>query len=735
MHYICTAMKQGLFISIFVLINSFVLGQYTVEISKTNSPITVDGILNESDWKKAKPAKDFYQNFPSDSSFSETKTEVKLLFDEQFMYIAAICYDDFEGEYTIQSLKRDFSYPLNDAFAVYIDPFNDKTNGFSFGVNPMGVQREGSLENGGGWGTTATWDNKWFSKVTQQDGKWVVEMAIPFKSIRYSSDLLKWSINFSRNNLKINENSSWVPVPRQFRTSSLAFTGDLIWTSPPPKTGKNISIIPFVTGGTSKDFESGEKAKPITGTGLDAKIAVTNSLNLDLTINPDFSQVEVDVQQTNLTRFSLFFPERRQFFIENADLFSRHGFRQIRPFFSRNIGLNSGQQIPIIAGARLSGKLNENWRIGALNMHTEGRSELDLRPQNYSVGTFQRKIGARSFISGVFVNRQAFDDYSIINNDYNRVVGLDYVHASSDNKWQGRIFYHKSISPGIAGKDYAHAVWLMRNTEKWSLEWNHEFVHENYNAEVGFTPRLSNYNQETGEFDNIAYFRFEPQIRYNFYPKSKIINVHSPIIYISEYRDKFLAPTEYTRRFGYRVNFKDASRFEFNTGNQFVKLFYDTDITFTDNEPIDKGIYRFYNTNVFFVSSPQKVFSYRLNVDFGSYYIGEKYSYGGELNYRLQPWGIFSLGVNQNDIIMPDGFENATISLFSAKAELSFTKEIFFTTFVQYNTQADNMNINARLQYRFRPLSDFFLVYTDNYNTNIFGIKNRAIVAKLVYWL
>ena len=190
-------MKQGfLFIVSFLFILSN-QAQNNIEISKTSHQITIDGILDESDWINAKIAKNFYQNFPSDSSYAESKTEVKLLFDEQFIYIAAICFDHLEGDYIVQSLKRDFNIKSSDVFAVFIDPFNDKTNGFSFSVNPLGVQSEGSIENGGGFGVTNNWDNKWFSEVTQQDGKWIVEMAIPFKTLRYSSDLSSWSINLT----------------------------------------------------------------------------------------------------------------------------------------------------------------------------------------------------------------------------------------------------------------------------------------------------------------------------------------------------------------------------------------------------------------------------------------------------------------------------------------------------------------------------------------------------------
>ena len=221
---------------------------------------------------------------------------------------------------------------------------------------------------------------------------------------------------------------------------------------------------------------------------------MTSSLNLDLTVNPDFSQVDVDRQVTNLSRFSLFFPERRQFFIENADLFSRFGFRQIRPFFSRRIGLSSGQQIPIVAGARLSGMLDENWRVGLLNMQTEGRAELDLEAQNYTVGVFQRKVGVRSNIAGIVVNRQGFNKNKMDFGDYNRVAGLEFNLASKDGMYMGKAFYHRSFEPNSS--DEAHASWFMVKTQNFNAHWNHEYVGKDYRADVGFVPRISQYNQE-----------------------------------------------------------------------------------------------------------------------------------------------------------------------------------------------------------------------------------------------
>ncbi len=706
----------------------------SLNIKKATDRIRLDGVLTEQSWRDADVAANFFQNFPADTSFAETKTEVRMTFDNDFIYIGAICYDDIEGDYVIQSLKRDFSYPISDAFAVFIDPFYDKQNGFSFAVNPLGVQREGLLQGGGGFGVTTSWDNKWFVEVTRQTGKWIVEMAIPFKTIRYSEDQAVWGINFGRNDLKRNESSTWSPVPRVFNVASLANTGELHWETTPKKAGTNVALIPYTIGRVSSDYQA-DTSNYAGNLGMDAKIAVTSSLNLDLTVNPDFSQVDVDRQVTNLSRFSLFFPERRNFFIENSDLFEQFGFRQIRPFFSRRIGLSEGQQVPIIAGARLSGKINRDWRIGLMNMQTEGVSDLSLASQNYTVAALQRRIGVRSFLAGILVNRQAFTGSTANYGDYNRVAGLDFNLASANNRWRGKAFYHHSFTPNVTEKSFAHAVWTMYNANNIQIHYNHEIVAKNYNAEVGFVPRVSNFNPETGEIVQRTYWRFEPSVEYKFYPNSNVINQHGPGVYLSEYTDSALATTERLAQASYKVVFKNQSQVEAKVNTNYVLLYWDTDVTFNGNTPIPAGGYNYTNFQLGYQSSPFKKFNYWLNLDYGNYYIGTKFTFSGELSLRKQPWGIFSLSFNQNEIDMPEGYTDASLTLLGPKIELSFTKELFLTTFVQYNTQADNMNINARLQYRFRPMSDLFIVYTDNYLPYNFSIKNRALVVKFVYWL
>src|SRR6056300_1288402 len=357
---------------------------HQLSIKKTSENIVIDGVLEEATWQSAAVGKEFFMITPVDTGKANQFSEARVSFDDEFLYIAMIFFNNSVlGKYVVESLKRDFSFGKNDNFLVAIDPFNNQSTGFAFGLNAYGAQWDGTMYDGRS--VDLNWDAKWYSEVQFDEEKWVCEMAIPFKSIRYDETVKEWGINFSRLDLKASEKSSWAPVPRQFPSVSLAFAGRLVWETPPPEQKVNASFIPYVSsiseGTNLTDDQSKNKM------GADLKYTLTTALNLDATINPDFSQAEVDQQVTNLDRFELFFPERRQFFLENADLFANIGYSTIRPFFSRRIGLG----VPIQAGARISGNLDNNWRLGLMNIQTQSQPDEGLPNQNFGVLTLQRK--------------------------------------------------------------------------------------------------------------------------------------------------------------------------------------------------------------------------------------------------------------------------------------------------------------------------------------------------------
>ncbi|MBX2891289.1 MAG: carbohydrate binding family 9 domain-containing protein [Saprospiraceae bacterium] len=727
----------------------------SLQIRKSDTAIKLDGSLDEMAWQTADVLTDFRRQFPVDTGLATARTELRMTFDDRYLYIGAVCFQKQE-DYTIQSLKRDFAAGTSDVLNILFNPSKDGLNGFLFGVSPLNVQREALIDNG----TTQSldWDNRWESAVQNHDDRWVVEVAIPFKTLRYSvlPGENSWKMNFVRTRIKNWEVSTWQPVPQQFPPNNLAFTGILKWETPPPKPGANVALIPYVIGGYSKDWkrdpnslEVREKADSWTrNVGGDAKIGITPSLNLDLTFNPDFSQVEVDQQVANLSRFELFFPERRQFFLENRDLFAMFGFPSTRPFFSRRIGLarnpltGLNETVPIVAGARLSGKLTDDLRVGLLNMQTE-RIDWDtaraLPAANFTMATLQRKVFGRSALSGVFVNKQNFlenlnESQRGSFQPWNRVAGLEYNLFSQDNRWEGEWYYHRSFSPNPKQRGQTFAQYLGYNDRHFGAWLGYMNVDSNYTAEAGFVPRVG--MQE-----------FYPGIRRTFYPKHKFINtwqigVDGTLVYSLKFEETDRDMAAYIQ-----TEFKDQTSISFAVYNAFTYLFEPFDPTNQnrpDVEPLpgDRG-YTYSGAQLRVNSSRVYALQGSLDLTVGQFFNGNTVRAEGAVTYRWQPIGTLALAYSFNRIKLPEPYASADFWLLGPRAELSFSRNLFVSAFFQYNTQVNNFNINTRLQWRFAPVSDVFLVYTDNSfaeivpNTPVrfFSPKNRALVLKVVYWL
>jgi hypothetical protein len=458
---------------------------FELHIHSTSAPIEIDGIANEPGWQNAQVARNFFMVLPMDTSLAKVKTEVMMTYDKSNLYLLAICHKALPGRDLVESLRRDFDFTKNDNFIVFIDPFDDKTDGFAFGTNAENAQWDGLMYEGGS--VDLNWDNKWKSAVKHYPDKWVLEMAIPLRTLRYKKDVTRWGINFSRNDLKTTEKSSWAPVPRQFPTAALAYTGTLVWDQAPTVQSGNVSLIPHLLTGVTKENIPPSSSEFKHELGLDTKIAITSSLNLDLTVNPDFSQVEVDNQVTNLDRYELFFPERRQFFLENGDQINNFGYADLRPFFSRRIGLG----IPIQYGGRLSGNLNRKWRITLMDMQTAKQDYLALPAQNFVVAAIQRRVFSRSNINLLFINKQSINYHSPKDSTLplysisNRNIGLEYNLASSNNLWTGKWLFLKSFTPNKNENSITHGANLKYAGKKLMVNAAYESVGENYNAEDG----------------------------------------------------------------------------------------------------------------------------------------------------------------------------------------------------------------------------------------------------------
>lgn len=719
-----------------------------IRAQPTDQKIEIDGELNESVWQQPDEQQPFWQYFPSDSLGATGITRLRMVYDDQFLYVGVRC-ETIGDSYVVASLKRDYRFASSDNITLLFDTYNDRTNAFVFGLNPYGVQREALIANGGRIldDFVSSWDNKWYGNARRYEGYWTAEFAIPFKTLRFQEGGTEWRFNCYRNDTQLNEQSTWHPIPRNYLIMDIGFMGRIVWEEPLRKPGANVSLIPYVNAGMARDFEdpAENKARWNTRLGGDAKIALTSALNLDLTLNPDFSQVEVDEQVTNLDRFELFFPERRQFFLENADLFSSFGQTRNNPFFSRRIGIavdtTTGLNVlnPIYYGARLSGKLHDRLRVGLLNMHSAPLEQSGLPSFNYTVAALQQQVYGRSNLSFIFVNKTAVnqDDFHGDYNAFNRVAGLEYRLASVDNRWRGKFYHHQAFLTEKKEHRFAQGAQLEYIRRKYRLEWAHNFVGNGFDAEVGYVPRRD-------------YILMSPEFQLFFFPKSGPFTQHSFNVDSRFFLQVGKDGNTIIPAYGLSERQTEISwMFELRNNTEGTITLQEDDLTllsrFDPTRLQEKGValpagshYHFWSIKGEYTSDQRKKIFYILEPNLGQFYNGHIAGMSGSLNFRYQPYGAVALNYSYNYVRLDAPFRPVSIWLVGPRIDLTFSKEMFLTTFVQYNNQLDNLNINARFQWRFQPVSDFFLVYTDNYLTDPmmpFQVRNRSLVAKITYWL
>ena len=718
-----------------IFISAFCTAQTTpksVTARYIDAPINLDGVLDEAVWETAEVAGDFQQFFPSDQVPAEYPTEVKVLFSDTHLYVG-IYARKAPGDYVVSTLKRDFGALTNDNISLLFDTFSDGTTAYFFGVTPYGVRREGLVSEGGS-NFNNTWDIKWQAEATRFDDHFVIEIAIPFTSLKFVEGATKWRFRPYRWNNQSNQQDTWVKVPQQQLLSSLADMGELRFERPLGKSRTPIALIPYVNALADKDY-AGDVSETSFKTGGDAKIAVGNGMNLDLTLNPDFSNVEVDDIFTNLTRFEVRLPEKRQFFIDNSDLFESFGntFNEAKPFFSRRIGLARNAegnliQNDIIGGARLSGKLNNDWRLGFLNLQTARDEANEIASYNNMMLAVQRKVGTRSNIGVFWVNRQAAGDEEYLNPDdnYNRVIGADYNLASSDNVWNGKLYLHKSFQPGDSEGNFSSQATVTYNPRRWRIIQDLVYIDQDFRADLGFVPRKD-------------VFKWGSGIQRIFYPKTGIFNTHGVrLLSITYWRPSLdYKKTDHNYSLNWETAFRNQASAEVTFRNNYIFLVSPFDPTRTNGAtplPGNQG-YHFNQVSLEYQSNNTKVITYRANATLGRFFNGEITSVGGQLGFRVQPKAAFSLGVNYDGIRLPEPYADANIFFATLRADLTFSKSLFWNTLVQYSNRQENLGINSRLQWRFAPLSDLYLVYNDNYFTGTFGPRFRSINLKLTYWL
>jgi len=703
-------------------------------VKYVSAEIIPDGILDEPIWEQAESANEFWEYFPTDDIQARQQSEIKMVYDDKNLYIG-IKVNAAGRNYSIQSLKRDFRAGNSDNITLLFDTFSDGQNAFLFGTNPYGVRREGLVSGGGNdlRGFTTSWDVKWRGDSKMYDDHYTSEMVIPLTSFKFKEGETKWRFNSYRFDTQSNETSTWTQIPQNQNVWSLAFMGDMVFEKPLGKSRTPLAVIPYVNAISQKNFETDEGLNNVK-VGGDAKVSIGNSMNLDITINPDFSQVEVDDQVTNLTRFEVSLPEKRQFFVDNNDLFASFGdVRDANPFFSRRIGIardTSGNSIEnkILGGIRLSGKMTKDLRLGFLNIQTEADTDNEIGTNNNMMLAFQQKLFSRSNIGMFFINRQSTKDFEFLEpeDNFNRVLGIDYNLISKDNKWNGKFFAHKSFEPEKSGKDISIGGILDFNSRNYNSYSKLVYIGEDYRSDLGFIRR-------TDILKGIV------SLERVFWPEDGIVQNHAfqffPIA-IWKPSDNY-RNTDYDLMTSWDLRFRDNSQASVQMTNSYTYLFDEFDPTRKDGAvplPGDKG-YHYNSVEFEYRSDQRQIFAFGAETSIGRFFNGKRFSVEGMATLRFQPKVFLSLFVNYDQINLPAPHASADIWLISPKIDITFSKSIFWSTFVQYSNQRDNLGFNSRLQWRFAPLSDLFIVYNDNYFVNSFMPRNRSINLKLTYWL
>jgi hypothetical protein len=713
-----------------------VVPQLTVGRAVNGARPVVDGRVDDAVWGDAEPFGAFIQQEPNEGEPATERTEVRFLLDRQNLYVAVVCFDSAPDRILVSQSRRDAPLNDTDSIQILLDTFNDGQNAFVFGTNPFGIEYDGQVtaEGQGGaqrgegtGGINLDWNADWTVRTQRTDRGWEAEFAIPLKTLRYNpGDERTWGVNVLRNVRRKNEQVFLSPVPRGYTLHRVSAAGKLNGLTLPAR--RDIRLLPYVAGSVNDDKTLRTGTVDRNGdVGLDFKWGVRAGLTLDATVNTDFAQVEADEQQINLTRFPLFFPEKRPFFLENAQLFQLGQAQNVDLFFSRRIGLSeAGQPIDIVAGGRLSGKLGGGYNIGVLNMQTEvainDRLGQTLAPaNNFTVLRLQREVG-RSNFGAMFVGRQGVGDRAPAD-DYNRAYGLDLGWQATSN---GRVnaFLARTDSPRTkGGSDYAGRADYRYVNDLWGAGGAYSQVGERFNPEVGFLRRR-------------AYRSFEGRYNLSYQPKQwpwiRRIQPHTSFTVFTNLQNQlessqghwhfFDIQTRPGARFGYLFESgQDRPRRPFTiyqdvTGRRVV---------------IPAGEYAWLrgtfegHTNL---SAPiYALLWHRV----GSYYDGDYHGWDLTVGLRAGAQLLSEIGWKRDDITLPGGrFRNDLVPM---KVSYAFTSLASLQGLIQYNKQASTVSSNIRLALLNRSGTGFFLVYNDRRDTSSFTpdeLLGRSFIVK-----
>ena len=695
--------------------------------------ISVDGALDEASWEQAPVAKGFIQSEPVEGAPATFDTEVRVLYSEDYLYLGVHAFDDAPDQLVITDLSRDYNTRSVDSFAVVLDTFHDRRNSYMFQTNPAGSKWDGQSFNEG-QSFDRNWDAVWHVRSRIVEDGWVAEMAIPFKTVKFRSlEEQTWGVNFLRRNRRLNEDSFWSPIPRIHRATRVSLAGTLDGLED-VEPGASIKLTPYVRGDVTQSAGF-DRVLDATG-GLDGKIGIGTGLTLDLTVNTDFSEVEADVQQVNLTRFSLFFPEKRDFFLENSGIFRfgppenarRRSFQNqfglgagslaggqargndLLLFFSRRIGLSAeGAPIPVAAGARLTGR-NGPYELGFMNIQT--REELFIaNPENFTVARVKRNIFRNSDIGFMFINKATMDS-----DHYNRSFGAD-ANIRLNPLMDVNAYIAKTSTPELEGDDFAGRIAYRYNDRNLAFSGSYSSLQDNFNPEVGFAPR-------TGVRRGSA----EAEYRYRQPWGRDWLREISPIVSFDNFTDQ--QGEVVSRYVNARLTFRMQSGGFVSVGRNGSLEQLGEPFEIHPDATIEPGRYDFADYFALWFTDPSRTFSATSRVSTGDFYSGSKRSVALSGALRLGPRLTAEAGWSVNDVELAEGA--FTTHLLTTRFRYSFSTTMFLNALVQYNNVTREWSSNIRFNIIHHPLSDLFVVYNDLRDDG--GVVvDRALIAKYTY--
>ncbi|MEZ5288250.1 MAG: DUF5916 domain-containing protein [Vicinamibacterales bacterium] len=721
-------------------------GRVVVRAIHLSAPLSIDGQLDEPLYREVAPVSDFIQTVPNEGEPSTERTEAWISYDDNNFYLSCRCWDSAPPEaWTANEMRRDTSQlRQNDIFGALLDTFHDRRNGFHFYANPLGARADQVVTNEGN--PNSDWNPVWFVRTGRFEGGWTMEMAIPFKSIRYvSGPNQEWGIQLRRSIRRKNEwtHLTFIPaatggVTSIFRVSAAA---TLVGLDLPPAS-KNVELKPY---GISKLTTDRVRAPAIrndleaTG-GLDAKYGINANMTADLTINTDFAQVEVDEQQVNLTRFPVVFPEKRDFFLEGRGTFEfarssgQSGFsgqtsinnNAPQLFFTRRIGLNNGREVPIIAGGRVTGTVGKT-AIGVMNMETGYESPGDVdaadcgapystcTPRtNFTVLRMRRDILRRSNIGVIFTNRSHSPTVAGANQAY----GMDAAFSFFQNV-TANAYYARSDSPNRSGDEDSYQARVEYGADRYGARVDYLDVGTNYYPEIGFV-------QRRGFGRTFASGRFSPRMR-----SSRVVRR-----YLFEGAAEYVVNRSHdiessSRTAHFLTEFQNSDQFTFDVSADYELLL--RPFTVSPGVSIAPGEYPFNSVSTSYAFGQQRRASGTIALRAGEFYDGHLTSLtlsGARVALTKQFSAEPSLTVNRGRL--PAG--NFTNTLFRTRVDYAFTPLRFLSALVQYNSSDHTFSSNFRFRWEYRPGSEVFVVYTDERDTTTVGypgLRNRAFVVKV----